>query len=1536
MEKAFIYNKVKRMTRLGLCLLVLLPVQAAAEEYYGTYGIGISYDHESWHENYYKQEGIVRTVAGFEGSGTQQAPYLIKSVWDLCRLEDLVNAGNSFVNQYFRLEQDLDLGSGQANVDPYLWYPIGIHNGVAFKGNFDGNRHTIRNMRILTGDRNNENNQYAYGLFGYSGGVIRNLKMTDASIILKQDGQYNVARFFYAGLLCGYLYFYPDDNSYGAIYGCEVQGSVDGWFSNKSGSDSYSFMGGLVGMAVNPVSIYQCHAELTTTTGINGIAAMGGIVGAIIAGDDGFPTESDTDNSLAKPRQSYVFDCTACLTGNTGGRCVGGICGRNDYGNIVACAATGEINFGYSSLAATAGGIVGVNCHTVMDCVSMVTLHGSTDSTLGGIIGNNGGARSGNSIETSEDCNVFNCVYSAHLDGDRSPTAYGLLGAGKTFTNALFLGTMVKNENCPSANPIWNSSDEGNAYSDANLFDGGGNYSAYTSYPVLISGQSSETEFSSKANYHRWWTNNRNGDNTEITINDVWQFKQGFYPRLQVGSSNMTNGTTDALLKLHDYIIERAANKYGDDKAALTTPKLFPQYAWLASVPAFTHNGQWAYFMDTALSLAQRDMTDDQGNVLRADFSLEDYYNTRYSSLMTVAGNTATPKENTSGDVWLTISTPSGVSKKLLLNVNGNRKWDGELAANFDGGDGTSGSPYLIHDARQLILAFSVNKKDQYYKLVNDIWVNENLLTNTGEPSDGCSQWDHESHRDQNNWKAHLDGDGHLIRGLFSTNAFGLVEAMQEGASIENTGFVDCLVWSPASEANGEGTTDRPLAFLTPSVATGVKIRNCLFDGVLYERRLLGLFNMGGLLHNAARQNTPYVEDCVIAITSQVKDHFFSPPQALFVASSDGPGEFSNFAERVLVLNNTLAFQRMVPDGASMTDCYYPQGYLETSKWQPDDPDGKEVKDMTNGTFFSGDGFDKWTVKKGRFPMLTTFAETAYGKLISLPVYTDKQNRFDNMNYLLDFTPGTATWQTTDNSVLEYDTDIRVLEPKTASKSVYLVRSLDEAKVITPITTDASITAGIKFEDKEAKAFCVAHYDDDGNGEVSLSELKNVLLDEFQEDMNENDGNPNDNDGDQITMFPEFRYFSGITDLGTSFQNKEKLKTLDFSGKITELSDDDFKGNSSMSEFTIPNSVVSVSGTAFYNSGLENYEVESDHTMFTAIDGVLFNKEKDQLLSYPHGRKGTSITIPDNVKSIAKNAIYKMTGVDTLIIDAADYDYETVVKLAENAITTADGKELLVLIEDGTQELSPDELEARAFSPRRAGAVDHRGKGALLSKYQESEFWTSKNLDSFIYLNISEKSKDSDGNYWATLYCGFDTELPGFMTPYIVDKEKTSDNSETLVLRRISNQVHMLTPVVIKSTKPVTKYMLTPSKASTPFNIIPMYENLLDGVGRNGLNVNQSDANDGGCLTLGVNKSGKVGFFIYKGKEKIPCYRAYISVNKVSEARDFQLTVDDETTGVDAVKGMKTDGEYYNLKGQRVAHPSKGVYIHNGRKVIKR
>ena len=43
-----------------------------------------------------------------------------------------------------------------------------------------------------------------------------------------------------------------------------------------------------------------------------------------------------------------------------------------------------------------------------------------------------------------------------------------------------------------------------------------------------------------------------------------------------------------------------------------------------------------------------------------------------------------------------------------------------------------------------------------------------------------------------------------------------------------------------------------------------------------------------------------------------------------------------------------------------------------------------------------------------------------------------------------------------------------------------------------------------------------------------------------------------------------------------------------------------------------------------------------------------------------------------------------------------------------------------------------------------------------------------------------------------------------------------------------------------------------------------------------------------------------------------------------------------DPTGIKTVKTTVEDGAYYNLAGQKVANPEKGVFIHNGKKIVKK
>ena len=81
-------------------------------------------------------------------------------------------------------------------------------------------------------------------------------------------------------------------------------------------------------------------------------------------------------------------------------------------------------------------------------------------------------------------------------------------------------------------------------------------------------------------------------------------------------------------------------------------------------------------------------------------------------------------------------------------------------------------------------------------------------------------------------------------------------------------------------------------------------------------------------------------------------------------------------------------------------------------------------------------------------------------------------------------------------------------------------------------------------------------------------------------------------------------------------------------------------------------------------------------------------------------------------------------------------------------------------------------------------------------------------------------------------------------------------------------------------------------------------------------------------------------FVSYTGAALVP-NKAYFeaSTDLSADARAFTITFEDsETTSVADVRGKMADvrGEYFDLQGRKVAQPTKGLYIVNGKKVIVR
>lgn len=127
--------------------------------------------------------------------------------------------------------------------------------------------------------------------------------------------------------------------------------------------------------------------------------------------------------------------------------------------------------------------------------------------------------------------------------------------------------------------------------------------------------------------------------------------------------------------------------------------------------------------------------------------------------------------------------------------------WTGLTAQNYAGGSGTQSDPYLIATGEQLyklVTSTNIETKGKYYKLINDIKLND-IYSENWEEKIGLTPW-FTSMGGNNSFAGNFDGDYHIVSGLFyessdRTNFYaGLFPLVDQGAVIQNTGMTDCYI----------------------------------------------------------------------------------------------------------------------------------------------------------------------------------------------------------------------------------------------------------------------------------------------------------------------------------------------------------------------------------------------------------------------------------------------------------------------------------------------------------------------------------------------------------------------------------------------------------------------------------------------------------------------------------------------------------------------------------------------------------------------
>lgn len=91
--------------------------------------------------------------------------------------------------------------------------------------------------------------------------------------------------------------------------------------------------------------------------------------------------------------------------------------------------------------------------------------------------------------------------------------------------------------------------------------------------------------------------------------------------------------------------------------------------------------------------------------------------------------------------------------------------------------------------------------------------------------------------------------------------------------------------------------------------------------------------------------------------------------------------------------------------------------------------------------------------------------------------------------------------------------------------------------------------------------------------------------------------------------------------------------------KVASIGDSAFYGYYTLTNITIPESVTSIRGAAFnYCYGLTNIKVDTKNDRYSDVDGVLFNKNKTEIICYPAGKESKSYVIPNSVTRIGESA----------------------------------------------------------------------------------------------------------------------------------------------------------------------------------------------------------------------------------------------------------------------------------------------------------
>ena len=453
---------------------------------------------------------------------------------------------------------------------------------------------------------------------------------------------------------------------------------------------------------------------------------------------------------------------------------------------------------------------------------------------------------------------------------------------------------------------------------------------------------------------------------------------------------------------------------------------------------------------------------------------------------------------------------------------------------------------------------------------------------------------------------------------------------------------------------------------------------------------------------------------------------------------------------------------------------------------------------------------------------------------------------------------------------------------------------------------------------------------------------------------------------------------NSVTSIGSmAFRNCSGLTSITIPNSVTSIGSQAFDDCSGLTSVTIGNSVTSIGKYAFSGcSGLASITVAQGNTKYDSRDNcnAIIESASNTLIA---GCKTT--IIPNGVTSIGSSAFYKCSGLTSVTIP------NSVTSIGSEAFARCSGLTSITIPNSvtsigGYAFINCSNLTSVTIpnSVTSIGYQAFEGCSSLTSVKSKIEtpftFGSNafKNVSSTCVLTVPEGTRDAYiAAGWTTSVfkggvfeeeivenvtiamktgSGADRTMIGYSSQYSLDFTGINDvkayivigftDTKGVLMARV-NVVPANTGIVLKSDVagvevevPVTTsdvyYANLLKPAVNNVTIYPTED--IDAVNYTNLMVGKLANDEMGFVTLPSSNT-------YSNKCYLQVPTAfYESATSAREGGMEIVFVDDETTDIRSLmhNGSATNDAYYDLQGRKVIPVKKGIYIHNGKKVIVR